>query len=230
MFIINNKKIFLSISAVLILVSIVLISLFGLKRGIDFKGGSLMEVSYITDRPEISLIQESIKKLELGEVVAQESGDRDLIVRTKSLTEEERVKLLSSLSLGDTFEVAEKNYTSIGPSVGTELARKSIIAIFFVVLAIVLFIAYAFRKVSEPVASWKYGLIAIATLAHDILIPSALFAILGKYYGAEVDTLFVVAILTVLGLSVSDTIVVFDRIRENLRQKIGVTFSETVGL
>jgi preprotein translocase subunit SecF len=143
----------------------------------------------------------------------------------RAVTEKERADIMKALGTGAT----EKSFTSIGPSVGAELVRKSIISFILVSLGIIFFIAFSFRKVSKPVSSWKYGLIAIMTLIHDILIPVGAFAILSHTYGTEVDTLFVVAILTVLGLSVSDTIVVFDRIRENIRIGHFKTFEETVG-
>lgn len=229
MFIINHKRIFLTISAFIVLASIVAIATYGLKLGIDFKGGSLMEVSYTNTRPALEKVTEAVGTLMLGETIIQESGDKDIVVKSRDLTETERASLVETLSIKKEFAVTEKSYTSIGPSVGTELARKSIISIILVILAIIAFIAFAFRHVSRPVASWKYGLIAVVTLAHDIIIPSGVFALLGHFHGAEVDTLFVVALLTVLGLSVSDTIVVFDRIRENLKLHVGETFAETVG-
>ena len=228
MFIIKNKTIFLTISALLVLGSITIISVFGLKFGIDFKGGALMEVSYTDARPQPQDIENALKTLNIGEPIIQETGDTGYIIKTRTLTETERQSVLTALSMDGKQKVEEKNFNSIGPSVGNELTRKAIVAIILVCTAIVLFIAFAFRKVSKPISSWKYGLIAIVTLVHDVAIPSGMFALLGHYKGAEVDTLFVVALLTVLGLSVSDTIVVFDRIRENLRH--GTTnFAETVG-
>lgn len=229
MFIIKHKKIFLTISVLLVLGSLLMIGTFGLKLGIDFKGGALMEVSYTDTRPSLEAAVSAIESVKIGETVVQESGDKDLIVKSRDLTDTERGALVTALSINNTYPLTEKIFTSIGPSVGTELARKAIFSIILVVLAIIAFIAFAFRKVSRPVASWKYGLIAIVTLTHDILIPSGVFALLGHYTGAEVDSLFVVALLTVLGLSVSDTIVVFDRIRENLKAHNDETFAETVG-
>ena len=228
MFIIKNKTVFLTISALLVLGSIAIISIFGLKFGIDFKGGALMEVSYANARPEPQDIENALKTLNIGEPIIQETGDTGYIIKTRTLTETERQSVLTALSMDGKQKVEEKNFNSIGPSVGNELTRKAIVAIILVCTAIVLFIAFAFRKVSKPISSWKYGLIAIVTLVHNVAIPSGMFALLGHFKGAEVDTLFVVALLTVLGLSVSDTIVVFDRIRENLRH--GTTnFAETVG-
>jgi preprotein translocase subunit SecF len=229
MFIIKNKFVFISISAVLVATSIILVAVFGLKLGIDFKGGALTEVNYPEGRPSIEAIQTAVKTLPIGEAIVQEAGNTGVIVKSRDLTDAERTSLLKTLAV-ENKKVEEKTFTSIGPSVGKELARKSILAIILVALAIILFIAFAFRKVSEPVSSWKYGLIAIVTLVHDIALPSGVFALLSHFKGAEVDTLFVVALLTVLGLSVSDTIVVFDRIRENLRLRpAGESFDVTVG-
>ncbi len=228
MWIIKNKKIFLTISSVLVGVSLVFIIVFGLKLSIDFKGGAQTEMKY-TIRPTTIEVTDLLVASGVSDPIVQEVGTDRMSIKTHALTEQERqnlVVVLQSIGTGGELE----NFNSIGPSVGRELVKKSLLAIFLVSLAIVLFIAYAFRHVSKPVSSWKYGLIAVTTLIHDIAIPSGVFAILGKFYGAEIDTLFVVALLTVLGLSVSDTIVVFDRIRENLQLKKGKNFEETVGI
>lgn len=228
MFIIKNKNIFLSISAGLVLISIVSISILGLRPSIDFKGGSLLEVEYIKNRPENSVLQENLKKENLPSTILQPTGEFGLILKTKEIDNDQKNIFLKALSTGGN-ELSEKRFTSIGPSIGRELKNKSIISIILVALAIIFFIAYAFRKVSKPVSSWKYGFIAVLTLLHDVIIPTGVFAFLGYFYGAEIDTLFVVALLTILGLSVSDTIVIFDRIRENLKSSENKSFAETVG-
>jgi preprotein translocase subunit SecF len=227
MFIIKHKNIFLSISALIVVASLVIIGVFGLRMGIDFKGGTLEEVVY-TLRPNVEAVKASVKQAGFDDAIIQPVGTDTYLVKTGDITADQHTKLLAALNIKDSG-MTEKNFNSIGPSVGKELRTKAVFAIVAVALAIVLFIAYAFRKVSEPVSSWKYGLIAIVTLIHDITIPSGVFALLGHFYGAEVDTLFVVALLTVLGLSVSDTIVVFDRIRENLKAHRNESFAETVG-
>ncbi len=229
MFIIRNRKIFIAISAVLFVASLIVISVFGLKFGIDFKGGAQSEIGYTGIRPDISEIQTSIAKLSFGEVVIQPVGETEYAIKLRDLTETEHQSLLAAASVDGKYKSEEKSYTSIGPSIGNELKQKAIWAIVLVMLAIILFITYAFRKVSRPVASWKYGLIAIVTLFHDIAIPTGAFAIISHYSGIEIDTLFIVALLTVLGLSVSDTIVVFDRIRENIKNHTSNDFAETVG-
>ena len=230
MFIIKYKKIFLSLSVFLMVVSLVFIFTFGLKSGIDFKGGALLEIEYADIRPEALMIENAVKKLEISQALIQPTGELGYLIKTRDLSEPEHQTLFSSLSFDDKYPVTEKGFTSIGPSVGSELARKAILSIIFVILAIILFITYAFRKVSHPVASWKYGIITIATLLHDIVIPAGIFALVSHYTGAEVDTLFVLALLTILGLSVHDKIVVFDRIRENLKDGEKKDFAETVGI
>ena len=225
MFIIKNKFIFLAISAVIVLGSIFAVVFFGLKKSIDFTGGTQLEVAYTTTRPEMTLVQGVLAKDSLSEAIVQQEGTNSLSVKSKPLSETERTTLVSDLTIDGKYPLTLTNFTSVG----RELASKAVVAIIVVVIAIVLYIAFAFRSVSKPVSSWKYGIIAIATLVHDIAIPSGVFALLGHFYGAEVDTLFVVALLTVLGISVSDTIVVFDRIRENLKNHTAPTFADTVG-
>ena len=218
MFIIEHKKIFLILSAVLVTLSIFSIFIFGIKVGIDFKGGALTEVAFLGERPAQNELEEGLKSSSFGPVLLQPTGEKGYIVKTRDLTEAEHTELLNLLSAGGKNMLTETNFNSIGPSVGRELTRKAIIAVILVSLTIICFIAFAFRKVSYPVSSWKYGLIAIVTLLHDVAIPVGLFTLLSHYLGAELDTLFVVAVLTILGLSLADTIVIFDRIRENLRE------------
>ncbi len=229
MFIIKHKFVFLTISAIIVLGSIVAILVFGLRPSIDFKGGTDLEVSYTTARPTTAAVNQVIQADGVSNATVQQEGDTGLSIKSAPLTETERSTLLTDLSINGQYPLTQTSFDSIGPSVGAQLTRQAVVAIIVVVIAIVLYIAFAFRGVSEPVSSWKYGFIAIATLVHDLAIPTGLFAILGHFYGAEVDTLFVVALLTVLGISVSDTIVVFDRIRENLKNRIAPTFAETVG-
>ena len=229
MFIVKYKKIFLSLSIILIIVSVIFIFIFGLAPGIDFKGGALLEASYPAGRPEISMLENRIETLNINQALIQPTAENDYLIKTRDLSEIEHQTLSQSLSLDGKYPVLEKSFTSIGPSVGNELKRKAIISIAMVILAIILFITYAFRKVSQPVASWKYGVITIITLLHDIIIPTGIFALLSHYTGAEEDTLFVLALLTILGLSVHDKIVVFDRIRENLKEGDKKSFAETVG-
>ena len=229
MFIIKHKKIFIGISIILVVLSFVSLFVFGLKIGIDFKGGALMEVTYTGVRPAQADVVTALETLNLGSVSVQPTGDTGYIIKSRDLTEAEHGLILKSISNGGQNPLEEKSFNSIGPSVGKELASKAVMAIILVSLAIICFIAFAFRKVSKPVSSWRYGIIAVVTLLHDVAIPIGVFTLLSHFKGVEVDTLFVVAVLTVLGLSVSDTIVVFDRIRENLKNRVSTSFNETVG-
>jgi len=230
MFIIKNKIFFLTFSALLVLGSLVAVFTFGLKPGIEFKGGAIVTAQYTGAVPEVGQIKNEAKNIGLGEVSVQVSGEKELIVKTRTLEEADRPVLAQILSVNGAFPYTEKSFSAIGPSISKELTTKSILAVILVSLAIVIFITLAFRGVSKPVASWKYGLVSIATLLHDIIIPVGLYAYLGYAFGAEVDTLFVVALLTILGISISDTIVIFDRIRENLKKKISQSFEEVVGI
>lgn len=233
MFIIKHKKIFISISIVLVMLSLGALFVFGLDVGIDFRGGALTEVVYKGSRPAQETLNPALEGLNFGAVTLQPTGELGYIVKTRDLTDAEHTLLLAALSQGQPDSITETSFNSIGPSVGRELTRKAILAVILISLAIICFIAFAFREVSKPVSSWRYGIIAIISLLHDVIIPVGIFTVLSHYYGAELDTLFVVAVLTILGLSVSDTIVIFDRIRENIRSYTAsaqMNFSQVVGL
>jgi preprotein translocase subunit SecF len=224
--IVGKRKIFYGFSLALIAAGIFSVIFWGLRFGIDFKGGSLLEVEYVGARPEVQAIHDRLAPLDLGGVNIQLTGPAGLFLRLKDINEETHQKVLAELAnLG---ELEEKRFESIGPVIGQELKKKAYGAILMVLLLIVIYITWAFRKVSRPVASWQYGVAAVAALFHDVFIPVGIFSILGHYLGAEIDLLFVTGILTILGFSVHDTIVVFDRIRENLRQSGSKSFEETV--
>ena len=216
----------------MILISLGLIIFNGLNFGIDFTGGSIMEVEYTGIRPDAVDMRKKLDSASVGDYRLQLTGENGFVLRTKELNEEERVSVLNVLSDGS-GESIQKRFNTVGPVIGEELKEKALIAIVVVVLAIILFIAFSFRKVSEPVSSWKYGLVAIIALIHDILIPTGAFVILGHFTGAEIDILFVTALLAILGFSVNDTIIVFDRIRENLNlneeRRIKEEFKDIVG-
>ncbi len=239
MFIIKHKNIFLTISAILIVASLTPIFLYGLNLGTDFKGGTIIEVSYSQTVPTKDEVSLSVNRAGIDSSVIQTAGSNGYLIKTKPLTEDQRVTLLSSLekatassspTLGTTANFQVKRFSSIGPSVGAELANKGIVALISVAFLVILFVAFAFRHVSRPVKSWKFGSVAVLALIHDITIPLGVFAYLGHFYGTEIDSLFLTALLTIMALSVSDTIVVFDRIRENLKNKLGNSFEETVGI
>jgi preprotein translocase subunit SecF len=217
MYVVKHRNIFFAITAVLIALSIAALAIFGLHFGTDFTGGTLAEVRFDGDRPAPQLISEALDGAGLEGYSLREAGENGYILRAGNLSDMQRSSLPEILSGGDAYRGTITQLTEVGPTIGAELRNKSIVAIAVVLLCIMLFIAFAFREVSEPVSSWTYGLIAIVTLLHDVIIPLGAFAVFGYLWGAQVDTLFVTALLTILGFSIHDTIVVFDRTRENLR-------------
>lgn len=230
MFIIKYRKIFFTISGLLVLASIGAISVLGFDLGIDFTGGAILEIEYSPTRPDTLEIQNILNQLQITNAVVQAVGTNSFILRTRDLSPVEKTALDQALSLDNKYSFEEVRFSSIGPVIGEELAQKGLLAIGLVILLIIIFIAFAFRGATKEVSSWKYGVVAIITLAHDIIIPVGLIAILGHYTIAEVDALFLTALLAILGLSINDTIVIFDRIRENLKHKVSPHFEDVVGI
>lgn len=188
----------------------------GLKLGVDFTGGSLLEYRF----------EKQIKKQQLvkyGSVT--DSGQNTFIIRTKPIEQNELNNLKNKLN--DNFGKFEvRREENVGPVIGDELKQKAVIATIAACLMIVLYITYAFRKVPKPASSFRFGMAAIFALIHDVLVVVGCFAIFGKIFNVEIDTLFVTALLTVIGFSVHDTIVVFDRIRENLPKYLSKKFTD----
>lgn len=227
--IIGRKYIFLSVSGILVALSIGAVLLFWFQFGIDFSGGTLWQVQFAKGGvTKAALEQLWTEKLGRTDVVVIQQENRGFLMRSRELAEPEHQR--AAVELRTAFgNFDELRFETIGAAIGVELRSKAITAFLLVLLAISLYIAFAFRKVSLPVSSWKYGVITLLTLFHDALIPVGLFALLGKFVHAEVDVNFIVAIMVVMGFSVHDTIVVFDRIRENLRTTRGaLPFSELV--
>lgn len=226
--IIGHKKIFLSIAVLLVGAAVVLSILFGFKEGIDFKGGTLWRFS-VGNGVSTSDVEATFRALQINDAQATlEPANGDFLVRLPALNEADHQRFTSALK--EKYPAFnESSFQSIGPSVGAELRTKSITGIILVLIGISLYIAFAFRKVYRPVSNWKYGFITLVTLFHDVAIPAGLLAILGHYLHIEIDSNFIVALLVVMGFSVHDTIVVFDRIRENLFLDRGKTdFSHVV--
>lgn len=218
MFVQKYTNLLLIITAAIFAVALGIIFKFGIPFGIDFTGGALTEVAYDT-RPDKAAVEASLATLDLGGYslrgATNEEGKDAYILRTRDLQDTERQAVEAVLvAHGEGATVGR--FTSIGPVIGQELAQKAMWALGSVVLMIVLYVAFVFRHVSKPVSSWVYGGIAIFVLVHDVLVPTAMMSLLGYFMGAEADVLFIMALLAVLGYSVNDTIVVFDRVRENL--------------
>lgn len=223
------KKWFFVLSGVLVAASIGAIAFFGLKFGIDFLGGTLWQVRFegtaVTKDAVAAFFHDDLGKSDAAIIL---QGDGSFLIRTLEITEADHQAFATRLKTLGAFE--DLRFESIGASIGAELRRRSLIAFCLVLLAISLYIAFVFRKVSYPVISWKYGVVTLITLFHDAVIPVGLLAVLGRYAGVEVGVDAVVAILVIMGFSVHDTIVVFDRIREHLRlARGGSDFATLVG-
>ena len=233
MLIVKNRNIFFTITALITLIALVSLFVFGLKPSLEFTGGTLVQVSYPTERPAPVVVAEALDAAGFEGYSLREANERDYILRAANLTEIQRASIAELLSGGDRYRGEITQLTEVGPTIGKELRNKAIISLVLVLICILLFIAFAFRHVSKPISSWIYGLIALITLLHDVIVPVGFFAFLGYLHGAQIDTLFVTAILTVLGFSIHDTIVVFDRVRENLRinheRNRKEDFAETAG-
>ncbi|MEK7616678.1 MAG: protein translocase subunit SecF [Patescibacteria group bacterium] len=226
------KFFYFILSAFLILPGIYFLLTSSLRFGIDFTGGALLEYQF-TNPIHVNELRDLVSShgVEIGQIVA--SSDNSYIIRTKPL-EQEKINTLRK-SLEDKYGspaggVEERRVEFVGPTIGKELQSKALIALTFASLAIVFFISFSFRKVPKPASSWRFGVCAIIALLHDVLFVVGVFAILGHYLGVEVDTLFVTALLTIIGFSVHDTIVVFDRIRENLLKNIGKKFTDVANI
>lgn len=215
--IIKHKYLFIVTGLIIVGVALAITFIFGLRPGIDFTGGALTEVRYETS-PERAVVETAVATVNLEEFsVRQSTSDEGsgYLISTRDLTADESQALTKAvLALGEGGEIVR--YTSVGPVIGAELANKAVWAIGSVLLLIIFYVALAFAGIGKPVSSWIYGFMTIVVLGHDILVPIAAMSLLGYFVGAEADILFVTALLTILGFSVNDTIVIFDRVREKL--------------
>lgn len=221
------RKVWYVLSTIMIGASIASFAMWGLKQGIEFTGGSLLAVRF-ENRPSVQEFEATVKAtgVDLGAIVVQPAGDKEMQMRSKALSQEDRTKVFDAIKSKDE-KVQELRFDTIGPTIGEELRQKSVRGLIIALILIMAYVAYTFRKVSMPVQSWKYGLVTIFTAFHDIIVPIGVFSVLGHFTGVEIGTPFIAAILTILGYSITDTIVVLDRIRENLQKSSG-TFEEIV--
>ena len=222
------KVLYFVFSLLLILPGFYFLITSGLKLGIDFTGGALLE--YRFDKSiNIDDLRQTVSKngVEVGAITPSDSNT--YIIRTKPI-EQVKINELKGVLSGKFGKVEERRVENVGPIIGSELKQKALIALLLSSLAIVLYIAFSFRKMPKPQSSFRFGIAAVVALLHDILVVVGIFAILGKFLNIEIDTLFVTALLTVVGFSVHDTIVVFDRIRENLTKHIGKKFIDVVNI
>lgn len=226
--IIGRKNIYFLISLLVIVPGLFSLFFWGLRASIDFTGGS--RLTFISPKTltkeQVGEFKNVFNNEKIG-IVTFNQKDTRLIIQTKPLNEKQDTKILTELK-GKFENLKQEEFETIGPTIGQETTFNAIKTIFFASILIVLYVAYSFRKVPKPASSWKFGICAIIALIHDALLVVGIFSLLGHFFHVEVDSLFVTAILTVIGFSVHDTIVVFDRIRENLRRFIGTPFAQIV--
>jgi len=229
MFVVKYSKIWLSLGVFFVVASMISLFVFGLNLGVDFKGGSVLELS-IEDNPSVDELKGLIKEeAKLDTISLTQNEDEVYKLEFKALSPEENDLVISSLNKkyeAESVKIISK-YT-ISPSIGQELQQRAVFAIIMVLIAIIGFITYVFKGISYPVPSLYYGLVAILALFHDIIIPIGIFSYLSYLKIVEIDTLFIIALLSILGASVNDTIVIFDRIRENIRKLGGDNFEKVV--
>lgn len=226
--IIGKKNLYFLISLIVIVPGLISLLLFGLKLSIEFTGGTLMTLSFPKEvTPKIIESVETVFKAEKVQVATIQSSGKDIIIRAVPIDNKQDVKLLVGIrkSAGD---VKQESFESTGPTIGAETTKKALYSVLLASLLIVLYIAISFRKVPKPASSLRFGVCAIAALLHDVFVLLGIFSILGHFFGVEIDSLFITALLTVIGFSVHDTIVVFDRIRENLLRVSGSPFGTIV--
>ncbi len=225
--IIKYYKFWFAVSAVIFVIAVWSLAVHGLNIGIDFKGGTLSQINFTQGVPANAEIQDILRQNDYNDAIIQPLEGNTVIIRTGPQEKERHDAMIKVLT--DKFgAITEEQFSSIGPTIGNELRSKAFYQLGIVSLGIVFYIAYAFRKVARPVSAWKFGWAAIIALVHDLVIVIGVFSLLGTYFGVEIDSLFVTALLTVLGFSVHDTIVVFDRIRENLRVRAGQSLPDII--
>lgn len=227
--IIGKKWWYFIFSGVVIIPGLISLVLWGLAPGIDFTGGTLLEINIKAQSSNIKteqvrkIMEEN--KIEIGSL--QETNNQTFLLRSKPIEKEQNKKLQQDLKK-QFGEIEEVRSETVGPSVGAEATVNALKAVVVASIAIVLYIALAFRQIPKPYSSFKFGMCALVALIHDILVVVGIFSIFGHFFKVEIDSLFITALLTVMGFSVHDTIVVFDRIRENLRKMGSATFAQVV--
>jgi preprotein translocase subunit SecF len=221
------KWLYFAISLLILVPGVFSLIRYGLRLSIDFTGGSLLEVQ-TPGSVNQSVFLEVAKSQQLELSAVQTSDNNVYLLRFKPVTQEQNTAYTAALSKQLNTKVDAIRFESVGPTVGAELTRNALLAVLIASVCIILYIAWSFRKIPYPYSSWKFGVSAVVALLHDALVLLGVFSLFGVFYHAEVDTLFVTALLTVIGFSVHDTIVVFDRIRENLPKLPKATFSQVV--
>lgn len=227
--IISHKKWYFILSLVVIIPGLISLLLFGLKTSIDFSGGS--RITLLDNQNVSATDQLHVRKVFASnkvDIATVQTSARTMIIRTKPLDQKVHTKIINDIAVATKNNIKEESYETVGPTIGAETTVNAIEGVSLAALLIVLYIAWSFRGVPKPTSSWRFGICAIIALLHDVLVLIGIFSLLGHFFGVEIDSLFVTALLTVIGFSVHDTIVVFDRIRENLKNNFVYPFPDVV--
>lgn len=226
--VVGKRNWYFAFSLLLIVPGVISLFLWGLRLSIDFTGGSRMTLvaSQGVNEQRVETVKNILEEEKI-EIVTVQQSDRSIIIRTKPMSEKQDAAVLKKLESRDK-SLKQEGFETIGPVIGGETTQKAVNALIIASILIVFYIAWSFRNVRKPLSSWRFGVCAIAALLHDALFVIGIFSLLGHFYGVEIDSLFITALLTVIGFSVHDTIVVFDRVRENLRRNIDTPFPQVV--
>lgn len=222
--IVPHRRLWYVISGIALLASVIALGVWKLNFGIDFTGGSLLELSFRGNRPATTQLRERAEELGATRVKVQTAGVSDVIIRSAPMDGAVRKAIVDAFA----EQATESRFESVGPSIGRELARKAAIGMILALVVIVLYVAWMFRRAGREVSSWAYGIVALIAMAHDVLIPIGVFAVLGAFRNVEIDAPFIAAVLTILGYSINDTIIVLDRVRENTITQHRVPFADLV--
>jgi preprotein translocase subunit SecF len=217
--IISKRFWFFLISGIIILIGIIFLAIFGLPSGIEFSSGSMLTVSF-EEPVDYVQFKEEIARLGYTDAIIQSTGAGDFLIRTHELTDEEKAQIEAALT-ARFGQLSEAQFSSVSPQVATETAHNAAIAVAVAAIGILLYVTWAFRRMPKPL---HYGTCAIIALIHDALIAMGVFSILGAILDWEVNLMFITGILAVIGYSVNNTVVIFDRIRENLTKGVSVDF------
>lgn len=222
--IVGNRKWFFLISICLLVPGIISMLAFGFKLGIDFSSGTVMTLRF-SQQVEQGVLRQQMSQLGYDDATIQKTGDGDFLVRTRDIDTDEKIALIDGLEKGLNTDVTIRDFETVSPVVASEVARNAAIAVLVASIFMILYIAFAFRHMPSP---FKWGVSAVIALLHDVLIVMGIFSILGWLVGYQVDSMFIVAMLTIVGFAINNTCVVYDRIRENVRKGISRDFATTV--
>ena len=221
---VGKRSWFYFISAIMLIASIIFLAIFGLNPGVDFAGGTSLTLEF-NSPVEQSQLRQELAKLGYDKTTIQKTGEDSFLVRLEEITPEERDKLKDDLEASLSSQITIVDYYSVSPTVGAETGRNAGIAVAIASVAMLFYIVWAFRRMPRP---FRWGACAVIALLHNVLIVIGIFSLLGWLVGVEIDAIFITGLLAVVGYSINNTVVVYDRVRENVSKGISSDFAQTV--